>query len=131
MGGRFSVAIFGMALLCASQASAGSSGNGSGEGSSPGTVARPHYSYCFGGRPKTVYFSSVIVSAPTIGRPGLNGPYGKYLTQKFGAASNDGGQCITSDTMADAANGKKQREASFVTTTWKIIETQWSGDAGR
>jgi len=69
----------------------------------------------------------VIESAPTVSKPDLNGPFGKYLTKTFGVGSNDGGQCITSEVMADAVNGKKQREATFVARTWKIVETQWAG----
>lgn len=129
MGNRSSVALVGVALLCTSQALAGTSGNGWAQRNGTVPVAKMHYSYCIGGRPKTVYFSNVIVSAPTINRPDLNGPFGKYLTMTFGVGSNDGGQCFTSAAMADAVNGKKQREDMFVARTWKIVETEWAGVA--
>jgi hypothetical protein len=102
-------------------AEAGTTGNGT------APVAKAHYSYCFGGLRKTVYFSSVIESAPAVNEPDLNGPYGDFLTKTFGTGSNDGGQCITSDAMADAVNGKKKREAEFVWETWKVVETNWAG----
>jgi Na+/citrate or Na+/malate symporter len=125
-GGRhvaktFWVAIVGLALLCTSPAMAGSSGNGW------APVSKTHYSFCFGGLQKTIYFSNVIVSAPAANRPELNGPFGNYLTKTFGANSNDGGQCITSEVMADTANAKKQREAAFIARKWKIVEINWAG----
>jgi hypothetical protein len=121
MGNKFSVGIIGLTLLCTSQALAGSSGNGW----TP--VAKTHYSFCFGGLQKTIYFSKVIVSAPTANRPVLTGAFGSYLTKTFGATSNDGGQCITSEVMADTVNAKKQHEADFVARKWKIVETDWAG----
>jgi hypothetical protein len=121
MDKKFSVGVFGLALLCTSQALAGTSGNGT------VPVAKTHYSFCFGGLQKTIYFSTVIVSAPTANGPTLNGAYGRYLTKTYGATSNDGGQCITSEVMADTVNAKKQREADFVARKWKIVETTWAG----
>jgi hypothetical protein len=107
--------------VTAMPAEAGTTGNGI----TP--VAKTHYSYCFGGLRKTVYFSSVIASAPAANAPNLNGPFGEYLTNTFGAGSNDGGQCITSEVMADTVNDKKRREAGFVARAWKIVETKWAG----
>jgi hypothetical protein len=126
MGNKFSVAIIG-GLLCASQALAGTAGNGWDQRNGTAPVAKTHYSYCFGGArgPRTAYFSSVITSAPTVNKPDLNGPFGKYLTKTIG--SNDGGQCFSSEAMADAVSGKKQREALLVEEKWKIVETQWAG----
>jgi hypothetical protein len=121
MDNNYSVAIIGLSLLCISQALAGTTGNGT----TP--VAKTHYSYCFGGLRKTVYFSSVIETAPAVNEPDLNGPFGQYLTKTYGVGSNDGGQCMTSDVMADTVNAKKQREAEFVWKKWKIIETKWTG----
>jgi hypothetical protein len=121
MGNKFSVATIGLALLCTSQALGGASGNGT------VPVAATHYSFCFGGLQKTIYFSNVIVSAPTPKRPLLNAAFGSYLTKTFGATSNDGGQCITSEVMADTENAKKQREADFVARKWKIVEITWAG----
>ena len=69
---------------------AGSVGNGSGQPNGAAPVAKPHFSYCFGGRPNTVYFSNVIESAPSINKPGLNAPFRNYLAKTFGAGSNDG-----------------------------------------
>jgi hypothetical protein len=127
MGNKFSGAIIGLSLLCASQGLAGTTGNGADQRNGTAPVAKTHYSYCFGGLRKTVYFSNVIESAPTVAKPDLGIPFGAYLTKTFGVGSNDGGQCITSEVMADIANAKKQREAEFVAKTWKIIETKWSG----
>ena len=90
MGDRFLVATIGLALLCTSQALAGSTGNGWDQRNGAAPVAKTHYSYCFGGLPNTVYFSSVIESAPTVNKPDLNGTFGKYLTKTFGVGSNDG-----------------------------------------
>jgi hypothetical protein len=123
MGNRFSVGIIGLALLCMSQAQAGTTGNGI------VPLAKTHYIFCFGGLRKTVYFSKVVVSAPTAISPSLDIPFGNYLTKTFGTGSNDGGQCITAEVMADALNAKKQREADFVARTWKIVETDWAGVA--
>src|SRR5271169_3976799 len=104
-GALISVSIaVGMAVT-AMPAEAGTTGNGI----TP--AAKTHYSYCFGGLRKTVYFSTVFASAPAPKPPDLNGPFGAYLTNTFGAGSNDGGQCITSEVMADTINDKKRREA--------------------
>ena len=127
MGNRFSLALIGLVLVCTSQAWAGSSGNGWGQRNGIAPVAVAHYSYCFGGRPSKVYFSGVITSAPTVYKPQLGGPFGKYLTQTYGFASNDGGQCVTSEVMADVVRAKQQREAEFVARTWTIVETDWVG----
>jgi hypothetical protein len=107
--------------VTAMPAEAGTTGNGI------TAAAKTHYSYCFGGLRKTVYFSTVFASAPAANQPDLNGPFGKYLTNTFGAGSNDGGQCITSEVMADTVNDKKRREADFVWRAWKIVETKWGG----
>jgi hypothetical protein len=69
----------------------------------------------------------VFESAPTANKANPNGSFGEYLTNTFGVGSNDGGQCITSEVMADTVNGKKQREAEFVARMWKIVETKWAG----
>jgi hypothetical protein len=108
-------------LVFAMPARAGSTGNGI------APVVEAHYSYCFGGLPKTIYFSSVVTSAPAANAPDLNGPFGAYLTKTYGVGSNDGGQCMTSAAMADTVRGKKQREAEFVAKAWKIVETKWAG----
>jgi|SRR5579864_472261 len=126
MGNTFSVAIIGLSLLCASQSWAGSMGNGADQRNGTVPVAKTHYSFCFGGLRKTVYFSNVIESI-SVNRPNLSSLFDAYLTKTFGVGSNDGGQCISSEVMADTANAKKQREAEFVTKTWKIVETKWAG----
>jgi len=120
-GALLTVSIAVRIAVTAMPAEAGTTGNGT----TP--VATTHYSYCFGSLRKTVYFSIVFVSAPGANNPDLNGPFGAYLTNTFGAGSNEGGQCITSDVMADTVNAKKQREAEFVWMGWKIVETKWAG----
>jgi hypothetical protein len=88
---------------------------------------KTHYSYCFGGNQGTVYFSGVIKSAPTDTNPELHVPFDKYVYQTYGPNSSTGGVCIDSVAMADAVNGKKQRETLYLTRTWKIVETKWAG----
>lgn len=127
MGKTLSFAIVGLGLLCASQSLAGTTGNGAAQRNGIKPVPKAHYSYCFGGRPKTVYLSAVITSAPALNKPGLDVPFGNYLTKTFGTASNNGGQCITSEVKADIESAKKQREAGFVWKKWKIVETKWTG----
>jgi opacity protein-like surface antigen len=102
-------------------AEAGSTGNGTVE------AAKAHYSYCFGGNQGTVYFSSVIASAPAVGNPELQSPFDKYLHQTYGPVSSTGSTCIASGVVADIVNAKKQREAEFVYRKWKIVETKWAG----
>lgn len=123
MRGAVSIVIAGLAIFSAAQAWAGTTGNGSAQRNGPKT----HYSYCFGGLRETVYFSRIITSAPSVTKPDLGIKFGAYLTKTYGVGSNNGGQCIVSESMADTTNGKKQREAEFVWRKWKIIETDWAG----
>ena len=63
----------------------------------------------------------------TLTRPDLGIAFGAYLTKTYGVGSDDGGQCTTSESMADTENAKKQRNAEFVWQKWKIVETEWGG----
>lgn len=126
MGNKLPIAVIGLALLCASQSWAGTAGNGWAQRNGIKPVPKTHYTYCMGGLPKTAYFSSVIVSAPTLNKPDLDAPFGTYLTKTL-AVRNNGGMCYASDTMAGAVDGKKQREKELVWEKWKIVETKWKG----
>jgi hypothetical protein len=119
---KFSIAIFGLAVLCTSPGWAGGTGNGEAQ------TAKAHYTYCFGGLQSTVYFTPVITSAPTVEKPDPGVPFGAYLTKTYGVGSNNGGQCFSSEAMADIVSAKKQREAEFVYKKWKIVEVEWKGN---
>jgi hypothetical protein len=127
MTNKFSIAIFGLAVVCASPSWAGTTGNGAAQRNGVQPVAKTHYTYCFGGLRKIVYFSPVIASPPTVNKPDPGGPFGAYLTKTYGVGSNDGGQCVSSEAMADIISAKKQREAEFDYKKWKIVETTWAG----
>jgi len=119
---------FGLALLCTSQSWAGSTSNGWSQRPTaagvPAEGARTQYVFCFGGNPYTIYFSPVFTTASSSDIPNLSVAYGRYLTQT-GYKAN-GGQCIHSDTSADASAEKLRRENGFRPGR-KIIETSWSG----
>ena len=125
------LAIFGSALLCASQSLAGSMGNGAAQrnGTAPAPpVAKAHYSVCWGQWPRTstAYFSAVITSAPSLQNPSFEAPFRTYLHNTFsiGAAP----QCFVALSMDDAVAAKKKQEASFVgQQKSKIVETNWAG----
>jgi hypothetical protein len=127
MHAKLWVAVFGLALLCTGQSWAGSSGNGADQRNGVKPVPKTHYSYCFGGLRKKAYFSDVITSAPSVSKPDLGIPFGAYLTKTYGTGSNNGGQCISSEVMADIVSAKKQREAELVWEKWTIVETKWTG----
>ncbi len=129
MGNKLSLAILALALLGASPSLAGSSGNGAAQRNGIKPVPKTHYTYCMGGLRKIVYFTPVITSAPSLNKPGLDIPFGKYLTATYGIGSNNGGQCFSSEVKADIEGAKKQREAEFVWKKWKIVETKWTGAA--
>lgn len=126
-----SLAILGLALLYASQASAGTMGNGAAQrgGIAPAApVAKAHYSVCWGQWPRsmTAYFSSVITSAPSLKNPSFEAAFRSYLHSTFsiGAAP----QCFVARSLEDAVAAKKKQEASFVDLQkLKIVETNWSG----
>lgn len=129
---KLPAAIFGLALLCVSQAQAGTMGNGAAQrtGIAPALpVAKAHYSVCWGQWPRTstAYFSAVIVSAPSLKNPNFEAPFRSYLHNSFaiGAAP----QCYIAASMDDAVSAKKKQEASFVDLyKLKIVETNWTGD---
>ena len=128
---KLAIAIFGSALLCVSQAQAGSMGNGAAQrnGIVPARpVAKVHYSICWGQWPRTstAYFSAVIVSAPSLKNPSFETPFRTYLHNSFaiGAAP----QCYIASSMDDAVSAKKKQEAMFVDSyKLKIVETNWTG----
>ncbi len=125
MAHRNMVAVLGLALLCASQGWAGSTGNGWQQRTgAQAPAASAHYTYCFGGLPKTAYFSAVFSSAP-LENGELKTSFGDYLGTL--GARNNGAMCFASDTMKGAEAGKKQREAELVWEKWKIVETGWTG----
>ena len=128
---KLPLAIFGSALLCVSQAQAGSMGNGAAQrnGIAPALpVAKAHYSVCWGQWPRTstAYFSAVITSAPSLKNPSFEAMFRSYLHNTFaiGAAP----QCFIALSMDDAVSAKKKQEASFVDLQkLKIVETNWTG----
>jgi len=128
---KLPLAIFGSALLCVSQAQAGSMGNGAAQrnGIAPALpVAKAHYSVCWGQWPRTstAYFSAVITSAPSLKNPSFEAMFRSYLHNTFaiGAAP----QCFIALSMDDAVSAKKKQEASFVDLQKsKIVETNWTG----
>ncbi|MGH9771570.1 MAG: hypothetical protein ACRD4Q_07715 [Candidatus Acidiferrales bacterium] len=121
-------AIFGLALLCASQALAGATGS---ELKQPTTV----YFYCYGGQPQlggtaTVYFSTVfsrVITNTTLAPTDLGSAFKSYLNKTFGERSNNGAACISSGSMDVAVTDKKKREAEYDGLKWKIVETNWTG----
>lgn len=122
------IAISGLALLCTSASLAGSTGNGWQQRvGAQAPVATAHYTYCFGGLPRTAYFSAVFSSAPEQ-NGSLQTSFGGYLTDTLGVRNN-GGMCFTSTTMNSAERGKKQREAELVWRKWTIVETKWTGNS--
>jgi hypothetical protein len=124
------LAIFGLTLLCASQALAGTTGNGWDQSNGATPAAKPQYDYCFGrAGSKTVYFSSVITSAQSTTGSNLPAAFASYLAKTFGASSNDA-SCQTFLYMNAAVEDKKNREAKFNSAQWKIVETNWAGAPG-
>lgn len=117
----------GLAMLCASQSWAGSTGNGWSQRPTaagvPAEGAQTQYVFCYGANPKTAYFSSVFSVASTRDMPGLGTAYDHYLTQ-MGYRTN-GGQCIHADATTLASAEKMRRESEL--RPRKIIETSWSG----
>jgi hypothetical protein len=122
---KLPLAIFGLALLYVSQASAGTLGNGHGVDK---PVAQAHYTFCWGGWPRnsTAYFSTVITSAPSVKSPSFEAAFRTYLHKTFSVGSAT--ECYTSTSMDGAVAGKKQQEASFTSEQkWTIVETTWAG----
>ena len=131
---KLPLAIFGLALLCLSQASGKQPGNGGNQanGAKPETYPATYYFYCSGvGRGSatgSVYFSSVfsreIDSRLSLVNTNFNGPFAIYLTKTFGASAFTG--CPAWRSKDDAVNDKKKSEASFGVKA-KIVETEWAG----
>jgi hypothetical protein len=128
---KLPLAIFGMAWLPALQASAGTMGNGAAQrnGIAPApSVAKAHYSVCWGQWPRTLtaYFSAVITSAPSLKNPSFEAAFRSYLHNTFGIGAAP--QCFVALSMDDAVAAKKKQEASFVDLQkLKIVETNWTG----
>lgn len=120
---------FGLALLCASQSFAGTTGNGWSQSRAtaglPSGGAQTQYVFCYGANPNTAYFSPVFTAASTKSIPDLGVAYGHYLTQT-GYRTN-GGQCIHAAASADASAEKMRRE-SELRAGRKIMEISWSGN---
>lgn len=128
MDKKLSLAIVGLALLCASPSLAGTGGPGWATrlNGARAPAAKTQYLYCVRGLSKDVYFSSVFVSATS--KSGLNSLFGTYLAKTLNVPDGGGtGMCFLSTSMADAVKGKKQREAQFVEAKRKIVETNWAG----
>jgi hypothetical protein len=131
---KLPLAIFGMAFLYASQASAGTMGNGAAQrnGIAPARPeAKAHYSVCWGQWPRTstAYFSAVITSAPSLQNPSFEAAFRSYLHNTFGIGAAP--ECFVAFTMDDAVAAMKKQEASFVDLQkLKIVETSWVGDSG-
>jgi len=123
---KLPLAIFGLALLSTSEAPAGTTGNGWNNGNAATPGANLQYSYCFGRRSQTVYFSAVITSPQSTTGSNLPVDFGNYLTKTFGAGS-DNGSCQTFLSMNAAVADKTQREAKFNPANWKVVETNWTG----
>ncbi len=120
------LAAFGLALLCAPAASAGTMGNGHGPNK---PIAKAHYTFCWGQWPRTssAYFSTVITSAPSPKNPSFEAPFRSYLHKTFGIGAAT--QCFIWLSMDGAVAGKKQQESSVVSQQkLKIVETAWAGD---
>lgn len=128
---KLPLAISGLALLCASQALAGSMGNGAAQrnGVAPAPpVPKAHYSVCWGQWPRTstAYFSTVITSAPSLKNPSFEAAFRSYLHNTFGIGAAP--QCFIALSMDEAVAAKKKQEASFVDLQkLKIVETNWTG----
>jgi hypothetical protein len=128
------LAIFGFVLLFASQASAGSLGNGAAQrnGVAPAPpVARAHYGYCYGQWPRTstAYFSAVITSAPSPKNPNFEAAFRSYLHNTFAVGAST--VCRDWPSMDAAVGGKKQDEDMFRSGYHsKIVETNWAGAPG-
>jgi len=119
------LAILGSALLCASQALAGTMGNGSAPAPA---VAKAHYSVCWGqwARTSTAYFSAVITSAPSTKNPSFEAAFRSYLHNTFGIGAAP--ECFITLSMDDTVAAKKKQEAYFVDLEkFKIVETNWTG----
>ena len=129
---KLPLAIFGLALLCLSQASGKQPGNGGNQanGAKPETYPATYYFYCSGvaAATHTAYFSSVfsreIDSRLSLVNSNFNGPFTIYLTKTFGASTFT--QCPAWRSKDDAVNDKKKSEASFGVKA-KIVETEWAG----
>jgi hypothetical protein len=127
-------AIFGLALLFASQSSAGTLGNGAAQrnGVAPAPpVARAHYGYCYGQWPRTstAYFSAVITSAPSPKNPSFEAPFRSYLHNTFGIGAST--VCRDLPSMDAAVGAKKQDEDMFRSGYHsQIVETNWAGAPG-
>jgi hypothetical protein len=126
---KLPLAIFGSALLCASQAFAGHLGNGAAErgGIAPAPpVAKAHYSVCWGQWPRTstAYFSTVITSASSLKNPSFEAAFRSYLHNTFGIGAAP--QCFIALSVDEAVAAKKKQEASFG-DQYKIVETNWTG----
>ena len=129
---KLPLSIFGLALLCVSQASGKRPGNGGNQvnEAKPETYPATYYFYCSGvGRGSatgSVYYSSVfnreIDSRASLVNANFNGPFAIYLTKTFGATAVT--QCPAWRSKDDAVNDKKKSEASFKA---KIVETEWAG----
>ena len=138
MGKKLAVVTFGLAVLCASQSWAGSSGPGwasrqtGAQNQAPIPAAKARYTYCVGGGMGTSYFSSVITSA--LGPPLVKPNQDSSLEHEFDAylktmhVLNQGSTCITSLVMADIVRGRKQREDESAYMKYKIVETNWTGN---
>jgi hypothetical protein len=121
---KLPLAIFGLALLCASQAPAGTATR---DGVKP--VLQAHYSFCWDEAPgpKIVYFSAVMTWAPSLTLPAeLNGPFSSYLTKTYGAHAGLPA-CRTWPSKDNVVALKKQQDAEYVWRKWKIVETNWAG----
>jgi len=129
---KLPLAIFGLALLCLSQASGKQPGNGGNQanGAKPETYPATYYFYCSGvaAATRTAYFSSVfsreIDSRLSLVNTNFNGPFAIYLTKTFSASAFT--QCPAWRSKDDAVNNKKKSEASFGVNA-KIVETEWAG----
>ena len=134
MGKKLSIAVCGLALLCASQVWAGGSGPGwaSRQTGAQAPGANTYYTYCYAGDAPThtAYFSAVITSAPVADVRDIKGKsqvsFDTYL--KTVGARNSGALCIPNVVSANTMLGKKQREADLVSEKWKIVETNWTGN---
>jgi hypothetical protein len=123
--------ICGMAFWYASQASAGTMGNGAAQrnGIAPAPpAAKAHFSVCWGQWPRTstAYFSAVITSAPSLNNPSFEAAFRSYMHNTFGIGAAS--QCFVALSMDEAVAAKKKQEASFVDLQkLKIVETNWTG----
>ena len=134
MVNKLAIAVFGLAVLCASQSWAGSGGPGwaSRLTGAQAPAANTYYTYCYAGDAPThtAYFSAVITSAPAADGGALKSKsqvsFDTYL--KTVGARNSGALCIPNVVSANTMLGKKQREAELVSEKWKIVETNWTGN---